>query len=82
MSTPPTLDCETVIRLMFAYLDGELHEADHRHVAEHLEQCRSCFSRAEFERRLRAHLTELGREPVPIVFEERVRSLIGEFGCR
>lgn len=80
MSTPAILDCETVIRLVFAYLDGELAEPEHRDVTAHLEQCRSCFSRAEFERRLRVHLTGLGAEPVPPVFTERVRALIDQLG--
>lgn len=81
MNTPASLDCETVIRLLFTYLDGELEETSSRDVAEHLHQCRSCFSRAEFERRIRTHLAELGQEPVSAVFEERVPSLIGQFGC-
>lgn len=80
MSTPPKLDCETVLRLMFAYLDGELEAGEHRDVSDHLERCRSCFSRAEFERRLKAHLAGLAPEPVPAAFEERVRGLIGHFG--
>jgi anti-sigma factor (TIGR02949 family) len=81
MSTPPTVDCESVIRVLFTYLDGELVEEERQGVDEHLARCRSCFSRAEFERRLKAHLGELGRERVPPPFEERVRSLIGQFGC-
>ncbi len=81
MSTHPAIDCEEVLRLIFTYLDGEL-EAEHRQrVDQHLERCRSCFSRTEFERRLKAHLAELGRESVPPALEARVRSLIGQFSC-
>jgi mycothiol system anti-sigma-R factor len=73
------MECEEVIRLILEYLDGELHEDQHVGVSEHLEECRSCFSRAEFERRLKGHLAELGHESVPMSFEERIRSLIREF---
>lgn len=79
MSDLRTIDCERVLRLLFLYLDGEL-EVDERHdVEHHLEHCRSCFSRAEFERRLRSHLAELGRSPVAADFEGRIRSLIRHF---
>jgi anti-sigma factor (TIGR02949 family) len=80
MTTSPGLDCETVLRLIFAYVDGELRDEQYRNVSEHLERCRSCFSRAAFERRLKAHLAELGREPVPSAFDARIRSLLGQFG--
>lgn len=79
MKGPELLDCEEVLRVIFAYVDGELGGADHERVEAHLERCRSCFSRAEFERRLKGHLTELASEPVSPAFEQRIRGLIGEF---
>ena len=79
MSDPQTLDCEEVLRVIFAYLDGELETADHERVEEHLERCRSCLARADFERRLKAHLAELACEPVTPAFEQRIRTLIGQF---
>jgi mycothiol system anti-sigma-R factor len=79
MSTISNTDCEAVIRLMFAYLDGELEDEQRGGVDEHLKLCRSCFSRAEFERRLKSQLSELGRESVPAPLEERVRALMSQF---
>lgn len=79
MSDPRLLDCEEVLRVIFAYVDGELGGADHERVEAHLERCRSCFSRAEFERRLKGHMAELASEPVPPAFEQRIRTLIGQF---
>lgn len=73
------IDCEEVLRVMFAYLDGELDGADQRRVDAHLERCRSCLSRADFERRLRARLAELACEPVSPAFEHRIRTLIDQF---
>lgn len=81
MNDPRTIDCEEALRRLFDFLDGALEEGPHREVADHLERCRSCFSRAEFERRLKAHLAELGEEPVPPVFEQRIRALIGQLFC-
>lgn len=79
MSDPRQLDCEEVLRVIFAYLDGELEEEDHQRVESHLERCRSCLSRADFERRLKSHLAELASEPVSPTLERRIRTMIGRF---
>lgn len=73
------MDCEQVVRLLFEYLDGEVSEEQQRHIDHHLTLCRSCFSRAEFEKRLRLHLNPLGREAVPSELEHRIRSIIARF---
>lgn len=78
MSDPHLLDCEQVLRVIFAYLDGELGAMEHERVDAHLERCRSCFSRAEFERRLQDHLAGLASEPVSSEFEHRIRTLIDQ----
>ena len=77
MSDSRPIDCEQVVRLLFAYLDGEVGDEQRRDVDQHLVLCRSCFSRAEFEKRLRSHLMELGHGPVSPELEQRIRSLIG-----
>lgn len=75
-----TIDnCEEALRLLAMYCDGELDSAEHAAVEHHLRACRSCYSRAEFERRLKAELGELRREEVRPVFERRIRELITEF---
>lgn len=81
MSHPSVLDCEAVLRLIFAYLDGELEGDQPEQVEAHLQHCRSCFSRAEFERRLKSHLAEVGHREVPAALESRIRSLMGQFMC-
>jgi anti-sigma factor (TIGR02949 family) len=73
------MDCEQVLRLLFEYLDGEVSDEQQRHVSDHLTLCRSCFSRAEFEKRLRLHLDPLGEEVVPSELEQRVRTIIARF---
>lgn len=73
-----TLGCEEALRRLAAYLDDELDTGAAAEVERHLERCRSCFSRAEFERRLKDRIREdLGVTAVPDVFEERIRSLLG-----
>lgn len=71
--------CEDALRLLAAYLDGELHPDSGEELERHLDTCRSCYSRAEFEKRLKAHVSALGQEPVAAGLEDRVRSLIRSF---
>jgi len=81
MSDLKPIDCEEALRLLAAFLDHELHFDEREGLERHLETCRSCFSRAEFERRLKGEIAGLRREEVPPGFEERVRRLIGSFGA-
>lgn len=76
-STP--IDCEEALRLLAAFLDHELPAQTRAGVDRHLERCRSCFSRAEFERRLKREIARLGRDEVTPEFEERIRRLIADF---
>ena len=81
MSDPRPLTCEEALRLLAAYLDGELHGGSREGVEHHLKTCRGCYSRAEFERRLKGEINRLGRDEVPPGFEQRVRRLLGSFGA-
>ena len=81
MSDVRTIDCEEAIRRLFDYIDAELAGEPQREMEEHLERCRSCFSRLEFEKRLKAHTAELGREPVSEGLEQRIRALLDSFKC-
>ncbi|MGH7500467.1 MAG: anti-sigma factor family protein [Longimicrobiales bacterium] len=76
MSEYMPLDCEQVLHDLFAWLDGDLTDERHRQVSAHLEVCRSCFSRADFETRLKQHLREVGRATVPPEAEQRLRSIV------
>lgn len=71
--------CEDALRLLAAHLDGELASSGHDQMERHLSKCRSCYSRAEFEKRLKENVRQLGREPVPEELSERVHSLIRKF---
>lgn len=72
--------CEEALRHLAEYLDGELGDRKSDEVRRHLETCRSCWSRAEFERRLRTRLSELRDGVVTDDFEQRIRDLIRRYG--
>lgn len=73
------LSCEDALRLLADHLDGELESARGRELERHLETCRSCFSRTEFERRLKAKIAGVGQQPVTPTLTRRVQTLIREF---
>lgn len=81
MSDDRTIDCEEALRRLFDYIDAELAGEPQREMEHHLERCRSCFSRLEFEKRLKAHTADLGHEPVTVDLERRVRALLDSFKC-
>jgi anti-sigma factor (TIGR02949 family) len=53
------IDCEQALLRIFELIDHELRGDEREAMEEHLQTCKSCFSRAEFERRLKAKLTGL-----------------------
>jgi anti-sigma factor (TIGR02949 family) len=79
MSDQNPITCDEALRLLAAFLDHEIHFDEREGVERHLQVCRSCFSRAEFERRLKGEITTLRHEEVSTGFEERVRRLLGSF---
>jgi anti-sigma factor (TIGR02949 family) len=76
MSTSTPMGCEEALRLLAQFLDRELADVDHADVDHHLSTCRSCYSRAEFERRLKAELTRLRTSDIPDRLEDRIRALL------
>ena len=70
------ISCAEALQQLLTFLDGELPDGDEQQVDQHLKRCRSCWSRAEFERRLKGQLGELGRAPVGAELEVRIRSLL------
>jgi anti-sigma factor (TIGR02949 family) len=81
MNEARVIGCEEALRRLAEYLDAELHGESQHEIEQHLERCRSCFSRAEFEKRLKAHTAELRREPVSPELERRIRALVDTFKC-
>jgi anti-sigma factor (TIGR02949 family) len=73
------IGCEEVIEKLFEFIDRELDESARREVEQHLETCRGCFSRAEFERRLRARVAQAAEERAPERLRQRIRLLMDRY---
>lgn len=73
------LSCEQVIARLFDYLDHELDERQAAELEHHLARCRDCFSRSEFEKRLRARLADSATQPAPPHLHRRIGRLLDDF---
>lgn len=65
MSERKTIDCEEALSHMLEFIDRELGPEENAAMQEHLHACKSCFSRAEFERRLKEKLRDLREAAAP-----------------
>lgn len=81
MNEARIIDCEEALRRLAEYLDAELDGNARHELEQHLERCRSCFSRVEFEKRLKACTADLRHEPVSPDLERRIRQLLDNFNC-
>jgi anti-sigma factor (TIGR02949 family) len=73
------MKCEEVLRELLAYLDREVDAPTATAIDHHLHGCRGCFSRAEFERKLKAHLRAVGERRASPRLRARVKSILGKF---
>lgn len=73
------MKCEDVLRELLAYLDRELDGHTAVLIDRHLEACRGCFTRAAFERKLKAHLRAAADKPAPARLRARVKGLLDKF---
>ena len=79
MTEPEKIRCEEVIAYLLSYLDGEIDDAKRVEIHRHLEECRGCFSRAEFEKRLRDKVRQAGDASPSPALQKRIKALMAKF---
>lgn len=77
--TKQQIDCEQALRQVLEYVDHELGEHDHALMEQHVRTCKSCFSRMEFERRLKQKMGTLREDEVASPLSERIKGLLKSF---
>ena len=73
------ISCEDVLAHLVEFLNGEVDEAKQRQIDHHLESCRSCYSRADFERVLKKRIKNANSDAVPDSLKNRIDDLLKEF---
>lgn len=78
MSNPPRkINCDEAIQLLSEYLDNELERRDHATVEAHLHDCRVCFSRMEFDKRLRRMVKGVDTASPPEALRTWIKKIAG-----
>lgn len=74
------IGCLEAIEMFYEYIDGELGDADSIGEFEHhLQHCRSCFSRVEFEGLLTEKLKAIAVESASEGLRRRMKLLMDNF---
>jgi len=73
------IGCLEAIEQIYAYLDGELTEAEVNEFEHHMGHCRSCFSRKELETELNKKLNKTSEGEIPESLQNRLKNLIDNF---
>jgi anti-sigma factor (TIGR02949 family) len=74
------VDCDEVMRQLFDFLDDEVEEVAGHEIHHHIDECRSCFSRVEFERVLKERVRASKEEVLPDSLQGRITELMKSFG--
>ena len=71
------IDCLEAIGQLYAYLDGELDGSDEKkQVEQHLDHCKSCYSRAQLEGAINQRLSNFHKDKAPDSLEDRLKNII------
>lgn len=77
--SPKNIGCDEAIKRIFGYLDDHLQGKPRAELEHHLEACRHCFDRVEFEKLLKARLNKLQLNPPSGELRKKVEELIDGF---
>ena len=73
------ISCAEVLSKLYDYLDQEVDTLTDEEITEHVHACRACFTRLEFEKRLRQKVAQSGSVAAPEDVQRRLTSLIKRF---
>ena len=73
-------DCLEAFDHLYAYLSGEIKDRTTlKKIEHHLDHCKSCFSRAQMERKLNERMKEADKSKTPDELQDRLQSLMDKF---
>lgn len=73
------ISCEEVMSKLYEYLDSEIDAMTEDDIDAHIEKCRECYSRIQFERVLRRKVASAAEVTTPEDTRDRLESLIKRF---
>lgn len=79
MPEDKNIRCEEVVENLLAFLDGEVEGGRRDLIEHHLEECRSCCSRADFELALRDRVQDAATKLPSPKLRLKIRGLMDRF---
>ena len=73
------IECEEAIRMVLEYLDNELESHDHDALEAHIHKCRACYTRVEFEKRLKGMVSHKPEVKAPEALKSRIKKITDRF---
>lgn len=73
------ISCEEVVDQLLTYFDREVEERRRDVIEQHLQECRGCCSRADFELALRNRVREVATKQPSSALREKIRQLMDQF---
>lgn len=77
--TVKKIDCEQSIKRVFDYIDGYLKNNKRLEVEKHIETCRHCFERYEFEKLLKKRLRTSKTDSPSGELRKRIQEVLESF---
>jgi anti-sigma factor (TIGR02949 family) len=78
-NTLKNINCNEAFYQVFDYIDNYLKDKSRTEFERHLETCKHCFDRVEFEKLLKARLRSLQPTTVSDRLRKRVDTLLNQF---
>ena len=73
------ISCEEVISMLFDYLDGALAGKTEAEIEKHLEDCKGCLRKVEFQLELKKRFSKLRDEITSKDLNNKINKLINSF---
>lgn len=78
-ATANEISCRQALALVADYLDRELAPFERKLLELHLETCRHCFDRVEFERLLKARLARLQTVEISEPLRQKIECILEQY---
>ena len=74
------MNCKESLQKLYEFLDGEMEKMSSAQIEQHLDWCRGCWDRFEFEKRLKERLKKsCSKESCSDTLRNRIKSLLEKY---
>ncbi len=73
------ISCQEALKRVFDYIDNHIEDVSRDEFEQHIEKCRHCFDRVEFEKLLKSRLRTLQARRSTDRLRKRVDDIITKF---